>query len=125
MERTRLAARDRFAHALQREVGRLLAPLWVPLCAGVLRFGLGWRIEGADEARRAYRRLRSESAGPLLVCANHLTMVDSFAVAWALGSSPWFVARFDSLPWNVPERENFAESLPKGPTGKILKRELR
>ena len=47
---------------------------------------------------------------PLLVCANHLTLIDSAIIAWALGSAGWFLLRFDSLPWNVPERSNFAVS---------------
>ena len=44
---------------------------------------MGWRIENAAEARAEFRRLRREG-GPLLVCANHLTMIDSALIAWAL-----------------------------------------
>jgi hypothetical protein len=103
-----LPAAERRALARQRLVGRLLAPVWVPAAAAVLRFGAGWRIEGARQARERYRRLRAEAAAPLLVCANHLTLVDSFLVAAALGSPAFFVRRYDSLPWNVPEAANFA-----------------
>jgi 1-acyl-sn-glycerol-3-phosphate acyltransferase len=99
---------ERQALARQRLVGRLLAPAWVPLAAAAMRFGAGWRIENAREARACYRRLRAESSAPLLVCGNHLTLVDSFLVAWALGAPGFFVRRFDALPWNVPEAANFA-----------------
>jgi 1-acyl-sn-glycerol-3-phosphate acyltransferase len=75
-----------------------------------MRFGLGWRIEGMVEARRTYRALW-RTGTPLLVCANHLTLVDSALVAWALGSPGWFLAHYGALPWNVPERRNFASSL--------------
>src|SRR6266851_1725254 len=51
-----------------------------------MRFGLGWRIEGMAAARREYRSLWGAGDGPLLVCANHLTMIDSALIAWALGS---------------------------------------
>ncbi len=102
-----LKRRDRVSLAVQREVGRLLAPLWVPACVAIMRFGFGWRIEGAAETRREFHRLRREAEGPLLVCANHLTMVDSFLIASALGSPGWFVRHYASLPWNTPERENF------------------
>ena len=34
------------AHALQRELGRLVAPLWIWLVTFYLRWGRGYRIEG-------------------------------------------------------------------------------
>ena len=76
-----------------------------------MRFGLRWRIHGAAAVRREYRALRRANDGPLLVCANHLTMVDSAIIAWALGSPAWFLVHYAALPWNVPERRNFAGSL--------------
>lgn len=97
--------------AMQWWVGRLLAPLWVPLAVLVMRLGFGWRIEGRHEARSTYRRLRSESDAPLLVCANHLTLVDSFVVAWALGSPWWYLRNYASLPWNTPDRTTFAATI--------------
>jgi 1-acyl-sn-glycerol-3-phosphate acyltransferase len=103
-----LPAEERRALARQRLVGRLLAPGWVPLAAVAMRWLLGWRIDGAREARESYRRLRAESRAPLLVCANHLTLVDSLLVASALGTPGFFVRHYESLPWNVPEATNFA-----------------
>src|SRR5262245_54481398 len=76
-----------------------------------MRFGLRWRIDGVAAVRREYRALRRADDGPLLVCANHLTMVDSALVAWALGSPAWFLVHYAALPWNVPERRNFAGSV--------------
>ena len=92
----------------QRRVSRLLSPLWVPIAVGVMALGMGWRIENARELRERHRRLRAESRAPLLVCANHLTLVDSFLVAWALGSPLWYLRHYAALPWNVPEERNFA-----------------
>jgi 1-acyl-sn-glycerol-3-phosphate acyltransferase len=94
----------------QRLVGQLLAPLWVPLASVVMAVGLRWRIENVRALRARYRRLRAESRAPLLVCANHLTMVDSLLVAWALGSPLWYLRHYTSLPWNVPEERNFAST---------------
>ena len=97
-------------HVLQREIGRLLAVLWIPLAVAALRFGMGYTIEGRDAVREKFRRIRRESSGPLLICANHLTMIDSFLVAWAL-VPPWrYALRYGELPWNVPERVNFASN---------------
>jgi 1-acyl-sn-glycerol-3-phosphate acyltransferase len=103
-------SRDRAALLLQLALSWASAPLWVPLTVAVMRFGLGWRIVDAAAARRRYREIRSAAASPLLVCANHLTLVDSAVIAWALGSPWWYLRHFAALPWNVPERQNFAAS---------------
>lgn len=81
----------------------------MPLCFLLLRWAGRYRIAGVRSARREYRAIRRDRS-PLLVCANHLTLIDSAIVAWALGPAWWFLMRFDSLPWNVPERANFAVS---------------
>jgi 1-acyl-sn-glycerol-3-phosphate acyltransferase len=73
---------------------------------------MGWRIEGTREARERVRKLRRGSAGGLLVCANHLTMLDSAVIAWALAPAWWYVLHYGSVPWNTPERENFARTWP-------------
>jgi 1-acyl-sn-glycerol-3-phosphate acyltransferase len=97
-----------FRHALQREIGRLLGPIWLPLTVFLLRFALGYRVDNVDEIRRKYRQIREESDAPLLICPNHLTLIDSFIIAWAI--NPWWriALHFNELPWNTPERRNFA-----------------
>ena len=102
--------RDRLVLGVQRAVGRLLAPVWVPLLVVLMRYRMGWGIQGAEVVRREYRDLVA-AGGPILVCANHLTLVDSALVAWALGSPAWYLAHYAALPWNVPERRNFTESI--------------
>jgi hypothetical protein len=111
VEPSGLARGDVRALRVQRAASRLLAPLWVPLTAAAMRFALGWRIEPAERlaARRAYRAARASRA-PLLVCANHLTMLDSFAIGHALGGVGFYLRDFDALPWNVPEAAHFAST---------------
>lgn len=96
---------------MQLAIARATAALWVPLTVAVMRVGFGWRLVGAAEARRRYRAAWNGGRTPTLVCANHLTLVDSAIIAWALGSPWWFLRHFASLPWNVPERRNFAASM--------------
>ena len=105
-----VAFRDRLALLVQREVGRLLGPVWIPAAVAIMRWRHGWQVVGASATRREFARLRRESQVPLLVCANHLTMVDSFLIAIALGSPWWYVAHFSALPWNTPERDNFSRT---------------
>jgi hypothetical protein len=46
----------------------------------------------------------------MLICANHLTLIDSFLVAWALGSGFYWLRHPDELPWNTPESTNFGKT---------------
>jgi 1-acyl-sn-glycerol-3-phosphate acyltransferase len=85
----------------QRLAGRIASLAWLPLVTLLMRLGLGWRIRDAARGRREYARLL-EDGRPLLIVANHLTMVDSAVIGWALGSGPGHVLRPRGLPWNVP-----------------------
>jgi len=101
----------RFRHGLQRLIGRIVGPLWLPLASFVLRVILGYRMDGLKEVRAEFLRIRQQSTAPLLICANHLTLIDSFIVAWALAPTWRYMVRFDELPWNTPERRNFAATV--------------
>ncbi len=105
---TALPQRARLALIVQRGVCLALSPLTTLSALVILRVWLRLRFEGTDELRRGYRRFRRESNAPLLVCGNHLTMIDSALIAYALGSPLWYVAHFASLPWNVPDQNTFA-----------------
>lgn len=102
--------RERRALALQRTVSWLLSPLWMGATVALLRLGGRYRVEGLRAVRREYRRLRAQVPGALLVCPNHLTLIDSALVAWALGSPVWWWRHFSELPWNVPEETLFAST---------------
>jgi hypothetical protein len=112
VDEVRLPARERYALLLQLAVSRLLSPLWIPLTGALMRFGMGWGVDRAERAaaRGEYRRLRGESAAPILICANHLTMFDSFVIGWALGYDRDYLRDFGALPWNTPERVHFASN---------------
>ncbi len=103
-----LPQRARVALAVQRAVCLTLSPLTTLATLVILRFRLRLRFAGTRELRRSYRSFRRTSDAPLLVCGNHLTMIDSALIAYALGSPLWYVLHFASLPWNVPDRNVFA-----------------
>ena len=109
---TRLPFRTRAAHTFQREVGRLAAAFWVIPIAFILRVLMGYRIKDVAQVRARYRALLKESDHPLLICPNHLTMVDSAVVAWALGGSWWYLFHYSRMPWNLPEYNNYSSQLP-------------
>jgi hypothetical protein len=97
-------------HAQQRLVSRIAGPIWIGLSVLVMRFHFGYRITDLKGVRQRYRQIRAQSDAPMLVCANHLTLVDSFLIAWAMGSGLYWMRHFDELPWNTPERTNFGKT---------------
>lgn len=103
-----LPLRTRAALTLQREVGRFSSVFWIMPIVFTMRVLMRYRIQNVAELRRHYRTLIKESDGPVLICANHLTMIDSAVLAWALGGSWWYVFHFRRMPWNLPEYNNFA-----------------
>lgn len=105
---TKIPRRTRLAHWIQRETGRALSFFYVPAGAFAMRYVMRYRIKDAASLRRRFRSLIRESDEPILICANHLTMVDSMLVAWALGGSWWYLFNYRWLPWNLPEYRNFA-----------------
>jgi 1-acyl-sn-glycerol-3-phosphate acyltransferase len=111
-----LALASKLGILVQREVSRLTAPMWLPSAIGVLWLVLRYEVVGIERLRARYRQLRSQNDAPLLICANHLTMIDSAIIAWALGSPGWYLLHYSAIPWNLPERRNFAYS----PASEIL-----
>ena len=105
---TDLTRRARLALWVQREVGRVLSVFWIPASAFALRYVMGYRIKNVARLRKRFRALMAESDEPVLICANHLTMVDSMLVAWALGGTWWYFFHYRRMPWNLPEYRNFA-----------------
>ena len=101
---------DRANLAFQRWVGHTLGVLWIPTAAFLMRFVMGYRIRNASDLRRRFRKIVNGDDRPVLLCANHLTMVDSALVAWALGGSWWYLLHYSRMPWNLPERANFASN---------------
>jgi 1-acyl-sn-glycerol-3-phosphate acyltransferase len=97
-------------HARQRVVSMITSPIWLVLTVFSIRFYFGYRISDIGAVRAQYRRIRAQSNAPMLVCANHLTLVDSFLVAWALGSGFYWFRHPDELPWNTPESTNFGKT---------------
>jgi 1-acyl-sn-glycerol-3-phosphate acyltransferase len=97
------------ADRLQGLVGRLTAPVAIPLAVLVMRLGFGWRVRHASGIRAQYARLLRDGR-PLLVVANHLTMADSPLIAWGLASALGHVRRYRGLPWNVPEQSRVESS---------------
>lgn len=99
--------------ALRRQA--LLGWLAFPWVAGAAIFYMRVvrqnRVKNLGEVRRRFREI-ARARRPIVVCANHLTMVDSFYLHWALCSPLDTMLRFRLLAWNVPAVENFKRRAP-------------
>ena len=80
----------------------------MPLAVGWMRFVRGYRVRDLARVRAEFDRIRGAGTAPLMVCANHLTLIDSFVVGWALRSPCGYLRDWNSFAWNTPERTNFA-----------------
>jgi 1-acyl-sn-glycerol-3-phosphate acyltransferase len=94
---------------LQMVCGHLaLGAVWTASVA-TMRLGRNNRVHGVREARRLYRRALA-AGRPTLICANHLTMVDSAFLHWALASPVDYALHYRRFSWNVAAAENFAKN---------------
>ena len=49
--------------------------------------------------------------GPWIICPNHLTMIDSVILAYAMMPLHRYMFHYRLVPWNVPEKMNFQRSI--------------
>lgn len=68
---------------------------------------MGYRVRDLRALREACGREFRKHRGPWILCANHLTMIDSMILIYAMLSLFRHMANFERIPWNLPERENF------------------
>lgn len=64
------------------------------------------KIKKHSELRRRFREI-TKGRSPLIICANHLTLVDSIVILWALKSVPGYFLNYRLFSWNIPARENY------------------
>ena len=99
---------DKAKRLLHRQYvfGWMMAFLLTPLYYAIIRLA-GYSIRNIREVRRQSLALFKEHRGPWMICSNHLTMIDSVILAYALFPVHRCVFQYNLLPWNLPERANF------------------
>ncbi|MCX7816741.1 MAG: 1-acyl-sn-glycerol-3-phosphate acyltransferase [Syntrophales bacterium] len=96
---------------IQYWAGRIAVFFLAPLYIIVLRFFFKYRLRNLSEVRRKWRMLLEEHRGPWIVCANHLTLIDSLILTYGLYSLWDHIVYYDTIPWNLPEKRNFQKNL--------------
>ncbi len=103
-------ARSRFMLHLQNILGRLAIIFVAPFYFLIAR-ALHYRIRKLRELRRQCAAEFAAHKGPWLICANHLTMIDSFLLSYVAFSFVRHFTQYKKLPWNLPERRNFQSNI--------------
>ncbi len=85
------------------------APFLWPLAVVWMRYLRGYRVRDLGEMRRRAHTLLTKARGPVLICPNHLTWIDSLVVQWALTSPGQVLRSYRLFAWNVPEWTNFSQ----------------
>ena len=70
-----------------------------------------YRILDRRRIRAQFAALVGDRRGPLLVCANHLTLIDSLIIQWALSPGWRLFVRPDWFFWNLPDKYNMSINL--------------
>lgn len=91
---------------LQYFLGRIGILLLAPICFLFIKV-MGYRVRDLKKIRETCSGKFAKHNGPWLICANHLTMVDSLILSYAMLSLFRHFSHFRWVPWNLPERDNF------------------
>jgi hypothetical protein len=99
---------DRLGLRVQESLSQAVSPLTYGALAAWMTFAQRYRIPELQRVREEFMAQAGDQRGPLLICANHLTLIDSLVIQWAL--APWwrFAWRRDLFAWNLPDKRNLA-----------------
>jgi 1-acyl-sn-glycerol-3-phosphate acyltransferase len=105
-----LSVTERLGLRIQEAVSQVFVLATYYSLEGWLRF-MGYRVQDVARVRAEFAELAGRGNSPLLVCANHLTLIDSLIIQWALTpgwrclvAPRWFF-------WNLPDKYNMSVNL--------------
>lgn len=76
----------------------------------LIKYYFKFTIKDHKNHKKFYKNLLKEKK-PLLICSNHLTMIDSVILQYAFGDYFYYLFSYNSFAWNVPAKEVFAKNL--------------
>ncbi|MGP8154308.1 MAG: lysophospholipid acyltransferase family protein [Smithella sp.] len=98
-----------FLH-LQNFIGRITVLIIAPLYFFIARISF-YRVRDLKENRNRCAAEFAGHEGPWIICSNHLTIVDSFILGYAIFSLRQHITGYKKLPWNLPERNNYKDNI--------------
>ncbi len=95
---------------LQNFIGRITVLVVAPLYFLVSRIFF-YRVRDLKETRRRCAAEFARHKGGWIICSNHLTMIDSFILSYAIFSLGQHIINYKKVPWNLPERNNYKDNI--------------
>lgn len=99
---------------LQANICRALLFPFGGLLILLMKIWRGYKIENMQEIRNQFRAVWTEKQRtnkPLVICANHLTFIDSALIIWALASTFFYFFNYKAFTWNLPAGDFFKKKL--------------
>lgn len=100
---------EKYPLSCQYYIGWVSAFILAPIVYLLIRLA-GYRIRNVRHIRKYCRSQFKSHKGPWIVCANHLTMIDSMLLIYAMAPFYHYMFNYRILPWNLPERANFKKN---------------
>ena len=99
---------------LQANVCRLLLIPFGGILILLMKYFRGYRIEDITKIRNQFKEIwdeKNRTKMPLIICANHLTFIDSALIIWALSSNFRYLFDYKAFTWNLPAGDFFKKKL--------------
>jgi len=100
----------RGALLVQNILGHIAVFILAPVYFAAIRL-MGYRVRNLKKLREEFSDHLRKHEGPWIVCANHLTMVDSMILTYVMISLFRHMTQYRLIPWNLPERANFQRNV--------------
>jgi 1-acyl-sn-glycerol-3-phosphate acyltransferase len=92
--------------SIQRWIGWIVV---IPLCLLIIliiKVRGRFKIINLQKVRAEFQRVAKDRTKPLIVCANHLTLIDSVIMLWAFAGPTTYFFNYKLFCWNLPAVEN-------------------
>ena len=98
--------KDFFLLHLQYLSGRIAVFMTAPFLVLLIKMA-GYRVSGLKKHRKDMTALFNAHHGPWVICANHLTLIDSAILSYVMFPVWRYMIDYHLLAWNLPEKRNF------------------
>ncbi len=95
---------------VQNILGYVATFLIGPIYFTLIRL-MGYRVRNLRKIRNECYRHFKNHKGPWIICANHLTMIDSVILTYVTVPLFRHFTQYRQIPWNLPERKNFQRNI--------------